>query len=284
MGKRKSLLDPTARKRARTEQSADAPLDADLWSADAARCERPKNKQHSQAKVASFEKTASVRKLQRVPESAQSYNPDLKEHQRAVDTAAAQLLKREAVNEIISAKARVNIAVRTTVVGDDLTAPGWEEHVQGEPRPEDAKAKRKTQQQRNKARRLVQEAKTRRTEKTRRKVVADIGRLDEIRKEMELASKQSAEKQQKKKTLRLKKALNPRIGRRRYKPSALDLQTDDEIKPSLRSQGKVSAAMRDPLKLRFESFQAQNLVPASAPLVRRAPRRPAKYFVVAKSN
>eukprot|EP01064_Diplonema_japonicum_P031258 TRINITY_DN552_c1_g2_i1.p1 TRINITY_DN552_c1_g2~~TRINITY_DN552_c1_g2_i1.p1 ORF type:complete len:288 (+),score=60.75 TRINITY_DN552_c1_g2_i1:52-915(+) len=284
MGK-KQLVDPTVRKRKRTAVENDETKgeEMDLWGMcdEGKKLGRPNNKLHGVKKTAMVEASSKALKLRETPGHAQSYNPPQEQHLKAISEAVHKLKRKEAIQKKIADKVKINPAVKKGCVGDDLTESAWAEDIAGEPRDEiTTLPQRKTRTQRNKARRLTVAINNKRREKIRSKVVADADRIDEIQKELSDEKVESAKNQKKRKLIHKNRLLNPRIGRRRFRPSVMDLQTTEDVSGSLRQQGKVVSSMRDPLKLRFESFQSRNIIPATAPLQRRVPRRPAKYFVV----
>ena len=117
----------------------------------------------------------------------------------------------------------------------------------------------------------------------RRAIVRDADRIDELMGEINGAREASAVKQAERKASRQRK-LTTRIGRKRYRPGVMDIQSTEDIRPSLRQQGDILSSVQEPLKCRFESFQARNIIPATTALVRRKPPRPTKYFLVTRHD
>eukprot|EP01061_Rhynchopus_euleeides_P007748 TRINITY_DN16808_c1_g1_i1.p2 TRINITY_DN16808_c1_g1~~TRINITY_DN16808_c1_g1_i1.p2 ORF type:complete len:327 (+),score=109.12 TRINITY_DN16808_c1_g1_i1:112-981(+) len=288
MGSKRALLDPAARKRKRGAQPVavpepeEAPLD--LWGADVPEAKRPSNKEHGGAKAARIERTDHLRKASIIPDGSQSYNPDKKQHELAMKKAAQHLLRKEAIQKAIEARTRVDINIRRGVVGDDLAGTEWDEEIEGAPRDDLGKSKdRKTRGQKNKLTRLMLEKTFANRKKQRKQVGLDADRIDDLMKELEQDKRDTVAKNKLRHDLNKNKE-SLRVGRKRFRAPALDLQTPDDIKPSVRSQGRVTASMRDPVKLRFESFQKRSILPAQTSTKRRRPKRPAKYYVVTKRD
>eukprot|EP01060_Flectonema_neradi_P010385 TRINITY_DN17468_c0_g1_i1.p1 TRINITY_DN17468_c0_g1~~TRINITY_DN17468_c0_g1_i1.p1 ORF type:complete len:293 (+),score=37.48 TRINITY_DN17468_c0_g1_i1:71-949(+) len=282
----KSLIDKSSqKKRAQAQVTRVAAVGVgDLWEEGLVEAVgRPKNKMHGKNKQMMIERTSKALKAANVPAGAQSYNPVPEQHQKAVDHTVALLQRKEAQMKAIADKVKVDPIVKKTIVGDDLTGTSWSEEIVGEPAPPTKPSKRKTRQQKNRRARQLLADKLKKRVAQRKAIVRDADRIDEIMSEINTQRAESAAKQSEKKASRMRK-LTTRIGRKRYKPGVMDIQATDNIRPSLRQQGDVLNSVRDPIKTRFESFQARNIIPATTALVRRKPRRPTKYFLVTRHD
>ena len=139
--KRKVLGDPNAAKRRRIEEREAAligdkgvalapkkdPLD--LWNE--IEVKKPSNKEHGGYKGERVKKMDAMRKVTRLPHSSQSYNPDPKLHEAAVQAAEAKLLRKEKVLADQALRARVDWSLKKRIVGDDMKGTDWQEVVTG---------------------------------------------------------------------------------------------------------------------------------------------------------
>eukprot|EP01062_Namystynia_karyoxenos_P013130 TRINITY_DN14734_c0_g1_i1.p1 TRINITY_DN14734_c0_g1~~TRINITY_DN14734_c0_g1_i1.p1 ORF type:complete len:317 (+),score=101.53 TRINITY_DN14734_c0_g1_i1:90-953(+) len=280
-----------ARKRARSPAAAPAAAAAeppaeglDLWGADAPPAKQSRLRKKALGRDAhGREAEAARRGVLAVPHGGQSYNPDPAQHQSAVQKAVGKLLREEQRQQRISQELRPRKDIKKSCVGDDIVGPDWEEEVEGEAPAPFKQPKRKTRVQRNKARRMA----VAKSEKVRRKqaskLLSDANRIPELMQEIAADRKATAKKQEPKKTAR-RSRLNLRLGRRKFKPAALDICDEGALAPSLRQQGSKLAGVRDAVKLRFEAFQERNVIPARAPRIKHGRKHPVKFFAVTKRS
>lgn len=192
-----------------------------------------------------------------MPDEGTSYNPSAEAHARlleqAVEEEKAQLLREQQEAERIAVLGEAVNARRQRVVGEEY-APGMtigpgeideesEEEVVRVVKP----TKRKTQADRNKAKRRKDEARLEAIEKTQKRLLASIGGISSVKSTLEKQQKKMAEAERlaklaKEQRERMGLEGGEKIGKHRLEKGRVTVQLGEDLAESLR-QVKVSGVL-----------------------------------------
>ena len=215
------------------------------------------------------------------PDQGTSYNPKEEDHTRLIELAVeeekAQLAREAAEEERIRILGEVKNARRAHNDGEEFEyAPGMkvgpgevDEDDEEDEDEDDADAagpskkvqKRKTQAQRNKAKRLKEQARLDAIEKTHKRLVASIGGLNGLQASLEKREKQMAEAERlaklaKKQRERMGLEGGEKVGKHRVVKSRVTVQLGEDLAESLRQVKPEGNLFRD----RYLALQRKALI------------------------